>query len=292
MKIATFLSPTGAPHLGIRFGDEVVDLAIAAPALPRELGALFAAGPEALQAAAAAAEKCGTRFPCSTLHYLPVSNRPSKIICLGTNYLEHVEEAGQKAPDFPPIFLRGPSSLVGHGQPIVRPRISEQLDYEAELAIVIGRKARHIAKADALSVVGGYATFNDGSIRDFQLRTSQWTLGKNFDSTGGLGPECVTPDELPLGAAGLRIQARLNGTVMQDSNTRKMIFDVAECIAILTQCLTLHPGDVIATGTCAGVGLLRKPPVFMKHGDRCEIDIEGVGVLTNPIVDEASQPAA
>jgi 2-keto-4-pentenoate hydratase/2-oxohepta-3-ene-1,7-dioic acid hydratase in catechol pathway len=207
---------------------------------------------------------------------------------LGTNYLGHVEEAGLSKPDFPPVFLRGPSSLVGHNHPIVKPAVSDQLDFEVELAVIIGKTARHVSQAAALSYVGGYSCFNDGSIRDFQLRTSQWTLGKNFDSTGAFGPECVTVDELPQGASGLRICTRLNGEIMQDSNTRLMIFGVAESLAILTECMTLNPGDVVVMGTCEGVGLLRKPPLFMKAGDRCEVEIEGIGSLVNPIAAEVT----
>jgi 2-keto-4-pentenoate hydratase/2-oxohepta-3-ene-1,7-dioic acid hydratase in catechol pathway len=288
MRIVNFAAGDAA-HLGVRVGDEVVDLPIAAPHLPKDLRAMLEAGPEALAAAKKAAESAGRdgRRTLAGLRYLPPVHNPSKIVCLGTNYLGHVLEAGLTKPDFPPIFLRGSSTLLGHLQPMIKPRVSDQLDFEAELAIVISSSARHVKKEDALKYVGGYSCFNDGSIRDFQLRTSQWTLGKNFDDTGGFGPEFVTVDELPEGASGLRIQTRLNGEVMQDSNTKLMIFGVADCIAILTECMTLNPGDVIISGTCEGVGLLRKPPVFMKPGDRCEIDIEGIGVLVNPIAAEA-----
>jgi acylpyruvate hydrolase len=292
MRFVNFLTRDGA-RLGVRNGDKVVDLAIAAPQLPRDLGELFAAGAQVLVAAKSAADAAPAKAVCafSDLHLLPPVQRPSKIVCLGTNYLAHVLESthltGQSTKtEFPPIFLRGPSSLVGHGQPIVRPAVSNDLDWECELAVIIGKTARHVSKADALMHVGGYACFNDGSIRDYQLRTSQWTLGKNFDHTGGLGPDCVTPDELPAGASGLRIQTLLNGEVMQSSNTAQMIFGVAEAIAILTECMTLQPGDIVAMGTCEGVGLVRKPPVYMKPGDRCEIEIEGVGVLVNPIAQE------
>jgi len=293
MRIVNFLEKDGA-RLGIRVGESVVDLSVAAAELPRDLGALFAAGPQALAAAkrAAASAKPESVRAFADLQLLPPVHQPSKIICLGTNYMAHIEEAAQitgdaKRPEFPPLFLRGPSSLVAHGRPLVRPAVSNDLDYECELAVIIGRRARHVKLADALSCVGGYSCFNDGSIRDFQLRTSQWTWGKNFDDTGGFGPDCVTPDELPDGAKGLRIQTRLNGTVLQDSSTAKMIFGVAETIAILTECLTLNPGDVIVMGTCEGVGLVRKPPLYMKPGDVCEVEIEGIGTLVNPIVQES-----
>ena len=183
--------------------------------------------------------------------------------------------------------MRGPGSLVAHGAPIVRPRVSEKLDYEAELAVVIGRRARHLSAANALDAVAGYSAFNDASVRDYQRKTSQWTIGKNFDGTGAFGPWLVTPDELPPGAAGLSIRSRLNGRVMQDANTRDFLWNVVEALVLITECMTLEPGDVIATGTPAGVGHARKPPVWMKAGDVCEIEIEGVGVLANPIVDEA-----
>ena len=212
--------------------------------------------------------------------------RPPKILCLGLNYADHAKEGGHARPEYPSFFMRGATSQVGHLQPIVRPRASTQLDYEAELAVIMGSKARHLTKANALSCVAGYACYNDGSIRNYQRKTGQWTIGKNFDATGGFGPWLITPDELPAGAAGLRIQSRLNGKVMQDANTRDFLFDVVESLCIITECLTLEPGDVIITGTPAGVGYARTPPVWMAPGDVCEIDIEGVGVLSNGIVDE------
>ena len=175
------------------------------------------------------------------------------------------------------------SSLVGHNAPIVKPSISDQLDYEGEMAMIIGRKGRSIPKEKALEYIAGYSIFNDASVRDFQLRTSQWTVGKNFDGTGAFGPWLVTPDELPAGARGLRIQTRLNGTVLQDSNTSAMLFDVADQIAYLSQAVTIEPGDVFVTGTPSGVGSSRNPKLFMKIGDVCEIEIEKIGILRNPV---------
>ncbi|OGA09437.1 MAG: 5-oxopent-3-ene-1,2,5-tricarboxylate decarboxylase, partial [Betaproteobacteria bacterium RIFCSPLOWO2_02_FULL_65_20] len=211
-----------------------------------------------------------------------------KIICLGLNYVDHATEGGHAKPSYPSFFMRVATSLTAHGQPIVRPPCSTQLDYEAELAVVVGRRARHVREADALGIVAGYSCFNDGSLRDYQRKTGQWTIGKNFDRTGGFGPWMVTPEELPAGAAGLSIQSRLNGQVMQNANTRDMLFPVAETIVLLTECLTLEPGDVIVMGTPAGVGHARKPPVWMKQGDTIEIEIEGIGVLSNPIRDEGA----
>lgn len=217
---------------------------------------------------------------------LPPIARPGKIICLGLNYFDHAAESGHNKPDYPSFFLRTADSLVAEGLPIVRPSCSTKLDYEAELAVIIGKRCRHATIEDALSYVGGYSCFNDASIRDYQHKTAQWTIGKNFDATGAFGPVIVTVDELPPGAGGLEITTRLNGRILQHDNTRNMIFSVAEAIAMVSQCMTLLPGDVIAMGTPAGVGAARKPPVWMKHGDTVEVCIEGIGVLRNPVRDE------
>ncbi len=214
---------------------------------------------------------------------LPVPE-PGKIVCIGLNYVDHAKEGGNPIPDYPAVFLRTRSSLVAHGQPLVRPLCSDKFDYEAELAIVIGKPARNVGEAEALSHVFGYACFNDGSVRDYQRKSTQWTMGKNFDGTGPFGPDIVTADELPAGAAGLRIASRLNGQTMQDGNTRDMIFPVARTIALISEVMTLEPGDLIITGTPAGVGYARKPPVFLRPGDICEVEIEGIGILRNPVV--------
>lgn len=227
----------------------------------------------------------GMEHRFSDLDLLPAVPAPGKVICIGLNYRKHAEEGGNPLPDYPAVFLRVNSSLVAHGRPIIRPPVSDKLDYEAELAVVIGRTARRVSAATALDYVGGYACFNDGSVRDYQRRSSQWTMGKNFDQTGALGPDLVTADELPTGAAGLRIVSRLNGAVMQDGNTSDMIFDVATLVSLISEVMTLEPGDVIATGTTSGVGYARRPPVFMKAGDVCEVEIEGLGTLRNPIAD-------
>jgi acylpyruvate hydrolase len=230
----------------------------------------------------------GARRPLSGVTYdLPLA-RPGKIVCLGLNYLEHVKEGRYKddIPKAPSVFMRCATSLVPHQSPIIRPRVSEMLDYEAELVAVVGRRARHVPLADAFSCIAGYACFNEGSVRDFQRRTTQWDMGKNFDRTGGFGPWVVTADELPPGGKGLKIECRLNGQVMQSDNTENMMFPVAELIADLTQGMTLEPGDLIVTGTPSGIGAARKPPVWMRHGDICEVEIEGIGVLRNPIEDE------
>lgn len=291
MRLVTF-DQNGAARLGVCVGNSVVDLSVAAPDLPRDLVALIRAGKDAFAATERAAKAAPTeaRIPLAQVKFLPPVTQPGKIICLGLNYADHATEGGHAKPTYPSFFMRVASSLTGHGEPIVRPQCSTQLDYEAELAVVIGRRARHVKEADALGIVAGYSCFNDGSIRDYQRKTGQWTIGKNFDRSGGFGPWMVTPDELPAGAAGLSIRSRLNGQVMQNANTRDMLFPVAETIVLLTECLTLEPGDVIVMGTPAGVGHARKPPVWMKQGDTIEIEIEGIGVLSNPIRDES--PAA
>lgn len=286
MRIVAF-EHQGAPRLGVVDGDAVVDLAEAAPDLPRELGALLRReGGLAAAAAAAKSPKPAARRALKDLRLLPPVGNPGKIVCLGLNYVDHAAEGGHAKPTYPSLFLRCTSSLCGHGAPIVRPRCSSSLDYEAELVAVVGRTARHVKKENALAVIAGYSCFNDASVRDYQRKTTQWTIGKNFDATGAFGPWFVTADELPPGATGLAIKSKLNGQVMQDANTSDMLFPVDETVALLTECLTLEPGDLLVMGTPAGVGYARKPPVWMKPGDTIEIEIERVGTLSNPIRDE------
>lgn len=234
----------------------------------------------------AAAMAKASRLDVQDLRWQPPVARPGKIICLGLNYAAHAAEGGNAAPDYPSFFLRGASSLIAHEAPLIRPRVSHKLDFEAELAVVIGQRARHLAEAEALSAVAAYACFNDGTLRDYQRRTPQWTIGKNFDGTGAFGPWLVPAAQLPPGASGLRIESRLNGQVMQRDDTAHMIVSVARALALLSEALTLEPGDVIAMGTPSGVGYARTPPVWMQPGDRIEIEIEGIGVLSNPIVQE------
>lgn len=255
------------------------------PRFPGDLQTLVAAGPAALAKAAATLAE-GAPVELSEVTLLPPLARPGKVICVGLNYVDHSAEAGFKLPDYPTLFARFPSGFVGHGQPIVRPRISDQLDYEGEMVAVIGRGGRHIAKAAALDHVAGYSIFNDGSVRDYQMKAPQWTVGKNFDGTGAFGPVFVTADELPPGGRGLKLETRLNGTVVQSASTSDLVFDVATLIHLISQAMSLEAGDIIVTGTPAGVGLARKPPLWMKPGDLCEVEIEGLGLLSNPIVDE------
>ncbi len=285
MRLLRFTAADG-PRLGILNPQQQVhDLTALAPAL-RDAADWLALPAAERDALARRAAQSPARDLASLPLLMPLA-RPGKLVCLGLNYHDHAAEGGHKAPEYPAFFLRATTSLLAPGAPLVRPRCSDKLDYEAELAVVIGRTARHRSLDDALECVGGYSIFNDGSLRDYQRRSSQWTIGKNFDATGQLGPWLVTPDELPPGAAGLRIQSRLNDHVMQDANTSLMITSVAQAIVLLSECMTLEIGDVIAMGTPAGVGYARKPPVFMRAGDTIEIEIEGIGILANPIEDEA-----
>lgn len=230
----------------------------------------------------------GERVDVASVELLQPLRSPGKVICVGLNYREHANESGHKPPDYPTLFARFSSSLIGPNDPIVRPIDSVQLDYEGELVAVIGKPGRRISKASALDHVVGYSIFNDGSVRDFQRRTPQWTLGKNFDGTGAFGPAFVTADALPPGARGLKIETRLNGQVMQSASTDDLIFDVATLVADISAGISLEPGDLIVTGTPSGVGAARTPPVFMKAGDVCEVEIEKIGVLRNSVVDEAA----
>lgn len=241
---------------------------------------------------AAALEALGAKlanapaFALDTITLLPPVSDPDKIICIGLNYADHSDESGFEVPTYPTVFARFANSLIAAGDPLIRPNASDMFDYECELAVVIGKGGRHIDEAEALDHVAGYSIFNDGSIRDFQMRSPQWTMGKVFDRTGAFGPELVTPDELPAGGAGLQIRTILNGVVLQDANTRDLIFPVAKLVATLSEAMTLNPGDVIVSGTPGGVGAMRKPQVWMKPGDECTIEIEGIGSLTNPVAQE------
>jgi 2-keto-4-pentenoate hydratase/2-oxohepta-3-ene-1,7-dioic acid hydratase in catechol pathway len=288
MRLVTF-EHAGTARVGICEGDHVIDLSEAAPDLPRDLTGLIRGGAGAFAAAGQAVRTArpGARHALHGLRLLPPIANPGKIICLGLNYADHAAEGGHAKPEYPSFFMRGATSLVAHGEAMIRPRASERLDYEAELVAVVGRTARHVKKADAYAYIAGYSCFNDGSVRDYQRKTSQWTIGKNFDKTGGFGPWFVTSDELPPGCVGLTIESRLNGQVMQHDNTSNMLVPVAETVELLTECLTLEPGDLLVMGTPAGVGHARKPPVWMKDGDTIEIEIEKIGVLKNPIKDEA-----
>jgi len=214
------------------------------------------------------------------------------LVTQAANYVEHIKESGYDIPDYPAIFMRGHNSIMAAGAPLVRPRCSETLDYEAELMVIIGRGGRHISEEAALQHVFGYTVFNDGSVREYQRKTHQWTPGKNFDNTGAIGPVVVTPDEVPAGAAGLKIESRVGDEILQSSNTANMIWSVAKTLSIISEYTTLEPGDHIALGTPPGVGHAKKPePRWLKPGETIEIEIEGIGVCANPVVDEEATHA-
>jgi acylpyruvate hydrolase len=287
MKLMMFKA-AGGDRLGLVDGASVIDIAAADASAPKSLLDVVAGGASALAAVKAAAAKA----PASAKHALsgvkpalPIRHAP-KFICVGLNYLEHAKEGGHPPPTYPSFFARYDRSLVAAGEPVICPKISHQLDYECELTIVIGKGGRHISEANALEHVFGYTIFNDVSVRDFQRKTTQWLAGKNFDGTGPLGPVVVTADALPPGAHGLDIMTRVNGTTLQSSNTSDMIFSVARCVSLLSEIMTLEPGDLIATGTPSGVAHARKPPTWMKAGDTVEIEIQGIGILSNPVVAE------
>jgi acylpyruvate hydrolase len=278
-------------RLGVVDGDQVIDLKVADEKAPSDLREWLVRHDGDLKPLADLAKRApaGARRPLDGLKYaLPVAN-PSKIICLGLNYMAHLKEgryANDPPPKYPTLFMRGLNSLVPHLQPLIRPSLSEMFDYEAELVVIIGRRARHLTLANAASCIAGYTCCNEGSVRDFQRHTTQWHMGKNFDNSGSVGPWMVTADEVPELGKGLKIESRLNGKVMQSDNTDNMMFPVAETLVYITQGITLEPGDMVVTGTPSGVGFAQKPPAFMKQGDTCEIEIEKVGTLRNPIADE------
>lgn len=248
---------------------------------PGDLDSLLAAGSDLV----AVGKQLLAAPPLDTqaIRFLPPVQKPGKILCVGLNYADHSAETGFTQPDYPTVFCRFATSLTAHKAPIIKPSVSDHLDFEGEMVAVIGKGGRNISKEQALEHVAAYSIFNDASIRDYQFRTPQWTVGKNFDHTGAFGPWLVTPDALPLGAKGLAIETRLNGQVVQQSNTKYMMFDVATQISLLSEVMTLCPGDIFITGTPAGVGVSRTPQLFMKIGDVCEVSIEGIGVLHNVV---------
>ncbi|NYT67034.1 fumarylacetoacetate hydrolase family protein [Pusillimonas noertemannii] len=270
----------GKPALGVRNQQGDIDVIGA-----ESLESLLAAGTDL--ASYAKGRKATQTVKAADARLLPPLSRPTKIICVGLNYADHTAESPYEQPDYPTLFLRLHTSLVAHDQPIIRSKLSDSLDYEGEVAVVLGKGGRYISKENALDCVAGYSIFNDGSIREYQFKAPQWTVGKNFDGTGGFGPDLVTADELPAGAKGLKIETRLNGKVVQSASTADMIFDVATLISIISEAITLEAGDVIVSGTPAGIGWARDPKLLMRGGDVCEVTVEKLGTLRNPIKDEA-----
>ncbi len=283
----------------LNHSSNIDELAVADARVPADMIGLLRGGEISLRAAREAAAFVreqltasdnspgleGIVYAIERVSLLPPVLHPSKVICLGLNYRDHAAEAGMAVPEYPVLFHKVAGSLIGHNQPIVVPRISSKIDYEGELAIIIGRRGKYIAEDEALSYVAGYTVANDVSARDLQFRTSQWTTGKMLDTFGPLGPALVTRDEVADPNA-LSIKTTLNGQVMQDGNTADMIFRVPFIVSYISEIVTLEPGDVILTGTPPGIGNTRTPQVFMKPGDTITVEIEGLGKLTNPLVGE------
>lgn len=288
MKLMMFDAGAGA-RLGVVQDDKVIDVPALGDTMPETMIELIQSGGEGLArvVGAVAVAPDRARLPLADVKPALPIERPNKFICVGLNYALHAKEGGHDIPKYPSLFVRWASSLVAAEAPVILPKVCDQLDYEAELTFIVGKGGRAIPEETALSHVFGYTMFNDVSVRAWQRYTPQWTQGKNFDGTGPLGPVVVTPEDLPAGASGLRITSRVNGETRQDSNTGDMIFGTARLISILSEFMTLEPGDVIATGTPSGVAHAMNPPGWMKPGDRVEVEIEGIGVLGNPIVAEA-----
>ena len=281
MKFATFRI-SGATTWGIIDGEEAVDVgAVLHGRLPDLKAAIAAGGLGQLGAPAGLAK----RYPLSAIEWLPVIPNPDKIICIGLNYETHRKETGRSEVEYPTIFSRYANSQTGHLADIIRPRVSTDLDFEGELAVIIGKAGRYVSRADAFGHVAGYACYNDGSIRDFQRHTHQFIPGKNFPETGAFGPWMVTPDELG-NLDELRLQTRVNGQVVQETTIGQMIFDIPRQIEYASTFTRLVPGDVIASGTPGGVGAKRTPPLWLKPGDTVEVEIDKVGLLRNGIADE------
>jgi acylpyruvate hydrolase len=290
MKLVTFVHD-GQARLGVlqasAAGETVIDLNRADPNLPADMLGFLAAGAGAqvlAKRAIADAPPAAVLERSAVTLKAPIP-RPGKILCIGLNYRDHAAESNQPIPEHPTVFAKYVNTVIGPGEAIVLPKITEKIDYEAEFAFVIGRTARHVAAADALDYVAGYLPFNDVSARDYQMRTSQWTVGKTFDTFGPMGPALVTADEIP-DPHNLDIQLSINGEVLQSSNTRNLIFSVNELIADLTSFMTLEPGDLISTGTPSGVGAARDPQRWLRAGDVVRIEIAGLGVLENLVVAE------
>jgi 2-keto-4-pentenoate hydratase/2-oxohepta-3-ene-1,7-dioic acid hydratase in catechol pathway len=288
MKLVTF-THSGTQRIGVVTAEEVVDLASAAPDLPREMRAFLGAGRPALEAAAAA-EATGRHLLALPEVRLEPPVRPSKCLAVGLNYAEHIAETGRQQPDFPTFFNKQVSCINGPGDPIHLPRVSSVLDYEGELAFVIGKRCRHVPKQRAAEVIGGFAVMNDVSVRDWQVKAPTMTLGKSFDTHGPLGPWIVTPDEVG-DPHDLDIETRVNGEIRQSSNTRHLIFDCYDLIETLSTVMTLEPGDVISTGTPSGVGIACKPPRMLVEGDVVAIEIQRVGRIENRVIAEPPETA-
>ncbi len=292
MRLCTF-DLDGAARIGAERDGTIVDLRAVDPDLPPTLRTLLAAGDDALARAgrAAASARSDQRYARERVRLRPPIPDPEKILCIGLNYRDHAAEVKLELPQHVTVFAKWNNVLVGDGEPFVIPALSHRVDYEAELAFVIGRRAQQVAEDDAYAYIAGYTCFNDVSVRDYQMRTSQWTMGKNFDTHGPCGPFLVTRDEVP-DPQNLRIRTIIGDETLQDSTTANLIFTVPRLLAELSALMTLEPGDMVATGTPAGVGTARTPKRWIKPGERVRIEIEGVGALENPAVAEVAAASA
>ncbi|MBG6203328.1 2-keto-4-pentenoate hydratase/2-oxohepta-3-ene-1,7-dioic acid hydratase in catechol pathway [Labrenzia sp. EL_13] len=281
-----FIVGTGVSGKGVYLvvGEWAWNLTVVDSAVGTELSALIQ-GDVNLGDVIASKDKTDAEPLSSLTPGLPV-DRPGKIICLGLNYVDHIKEGGYDIPSYPALFMRCTTSMIPAGAPMIRPSCSEQLDYEAELMVIIGKGGKHIREQDALEHVFGYTIFNDGSVREYQRKTHQWTPGKNFDGTGPVGPVVVTPDELPDGADGLKIESRVGQEILQSATTSDMLWSVAKTIATISEFTTLQPGDMLAMGTPPGVGHAKTPQRWLRPGETVEVEIEGIGICANPVVAE------
>jgi 2-keto-4-pentenoate hydratase/2-oxohepta-3-ene-1,7-dioic acid hydratase in catechol pathway len=280
VKFASFIAD-GRRTFGVVRDDSLIEASEAIRARYADLRAVLAG--DAL--ADLEADSDGQAFDASSVEYLPTIPNPDKVICVGVNYRPHLEEMGRSPPDHPVMFVRFAGSQVGHKQPIVKSRATEQYDFEGELGVVIGRPARYVSRDAAMDYIAGYTCFMDGTARDWQRHTTQFTPGKNFHRSGAMGPYLVSRDEIP-DVTNLELQTRVNGAVMQEGRVSELIFDIPYLIEYLSTFTELLPGDVISTGTPAGVGAARTPPIWLADGDEVAVDIGGIGVLVNPVCGE------
>ncbi len=284
MKLLSF-AKGGRTSYGLVLDDGVVDLGSRLFKRWPSLSAVLRY--DALDELRAVAEGLGPDHALEEVQFLPPITDPGRILCVGLNYRTHIEETGRTMPKHPTLFVRFPDSHVGHGEPMIRPRVSTEYDFEGELAFIVGDRGRHLSTANALDFVAGYSCYNDGSVRDYQRHTSQFTPGKNFWHSGAFGPWMVTTDEIP-DPSQLSLETRLNGEVMQSAPVSDLLFDIPYLVEYISKVFPLEPGDVVSTGTTGGVGRARTPPVFLEPGDRIEVEVSGIGVLSNLIADEGA----
>jgi 2-keto-4-pentenoate hydratase/2-oxohepta-3-ene-1,7-dioic acid hydratase in catechol pathway len=289
MKLATF-SHSGRARVGLVHDDQVLDLVAAEPELPTTLLELLAGGPDALKLVKRAAARTGYRLALRDVQLLAPIPRPGKVLAIGVNYADHIAEMGREKPEHPTVFNKQVTCITGPHSPIHLPRASSALDYECELAIVIGRRCRHVPKERARDVIAGYCAMNDVTVRDWQLHTPTWTMGKSFDTHGPLGPWLTTADAVKDPHA-LGLRTFVNGEPRQDSNTRNLVFNCFDLVAYLSTAFTLEPGDVISTGTPGGVGAAMKPPRWLVAGDVVRVEIDELGALENKVVPEPADSA-